>query len=136
MDCAPSWHGFRNGLACLCWSRQLPAGDCSHLTALRQGTPPLLIGVCNHTIRLCPATAHRLGPLSGSSNGATGGISVGVSQYGLALANERPAALGVCRSLIVPVTDSLSSAPTCSWDARIVFRIFRANQTPAPRKAI
>jgi hypothetical protein len=85
---------------------------------------------------LCRATAHRLGPLSGSCRGPTGGISAGVSQYGLALANDRSAtALAECRSPIAPVTDSLSSAPTCSCDALIVFRIFRANQTPAPRKA-
>jgi hypothetical protein len=116
---------------------QLPTGDCSHLAALRHGAAsPLLIGVCNHTIKLCRATAHRLGPFSGTSSGSTGGISVGISQYGLALANDRSAALDECRSPIVPVTDSFSSAPTCSWDALMVFRIFRANQIPAPRKAI
>jgi hypothetical protein len=44
---------------------QLPAGAWSHLMALRQGaTSPLLIGVCSHTIRLCRAINHRLGPLS------------------------------------------------------------------------
>src|SRR6202158_152459 len=116
--------------------RQLPAGDCSHLIALRQGaTLPLLIGVCNHTIRLWRATAHRPGPLSGNASGPTGGISVGVSQNGLALANDRSAtAPGDCRSAIAPVTESFSSAPTCSWDALIVVRIFRANQMPAARK--
>jgi hypothetical protein len=118
-------------------SGQLPAGDCNHLTALRQGAAsPLLMGACSHTTRLCRATAHRLGPLSGSCSGPTGGISVGVSQYGLALANDRSEpALDECRSLIPPVTESLSNAPTCSWDALIVFRISRTNQTPAPRKA-
>jgi hypothetical protein len=40
-----------------------------------------------------------------------------------------------CRSEIAPVTDSFNSAPTCSWDAHIVFRIFRANQIPTARKA-
>jgi hypothetical protein len=119
-------------------SSQLPAGDCSHLIALRQGAVPLLrIGVFSHTTRLCRATAHRLGPLSKGSGEAAGGISDGVSQYGLALANDRSAAaLGECRSAIAPVTDSFSSAPTCSWDALIVLRIFRANHTPAARKAI
>jgi hypothetical protein len=43
-------------------------------------------------------------------------------------------ALDECRSEIAPVTDSFNSAPTCSWDALIVLRIFRANQIPAARK--
>ncbi len=84
---------------------------------------------------LCRATAHRLGPLSESFGSPAEGTSSCVSQYGLALANGRSAAaLDDCRSEIAPVTDSFSSAPTCSWDALIVFRILRANQIPAARK--
>jgi len=63
-----------------------------------------------------PATAHRPGPLSESSSGPTGGISVGVSQNGLALANDRSrrhSATAARRAHAV--TDSFSSAPTCSW---------------------
>ncbi len=115
---------------------QLPAGACSHLTARRQGaTPPLLIGVCNHTISPCRATALSLGPLSESLGSPAGGTSPGVSQYGLSPANGRsPAAFDECRSVIAPVTDMFNSAPNCSWDALIVFSIFRANQMPAARK--
>src|SRR6266404_5009034 len=39
------------------------------------------------------------------------------------------------RSATEPVTESFSSAPTCSWDARMVRRILRANQMPAAKKA-
>jgi len=95
---------------------QLPAGDCSHLIALRQWLPlPVLIGVCNHNVNLSRATAHRLGPLSWGSGETTAGMSVGVSQYGLAVAKGRSAeGLGQCRSATAPVTDIFSSAPTCS----------------------
>ncbi len=66
---------------CLPGSVQLPAGAWSHLIALCHGAaPPLLIGVCNHTIRWCRATAQRPGPLPWSSGTPTGGISPGVSQ--------------------------------------------------------
>ncbi len=117
------------------YAGQLPAGDCSHLIALRQGaTLPLLIGVCNHAITLCRTTAHRLGPLSWGSGETTAGNSAGVSQYGLAVAKGRSAGLGQCRSATAPVTDIFSSAPTCSWDALMVLRIFRANQIPAAKK--
>jgi hypothetical protein len=95
---------------------------------------PLLIGVFNHAITPCRATAHRLGPLSWGSGETTAGNSAGVSQYGLAVAKGRSAGLGQCRSATAPVTDIFSSAPTCSWDALMVLRIFRANQIPAAKK--
>ena len=44
-------------------------------------------------------------------------------------------ALDEGRSATEPVTESFSSAPTCSWDARMVRRILRANQMPAAKKA-
>ncbi len=90
------------------------------------------MGVFSHTIARC----NRPGLLSWSSCRGAAGASDGVSQYGLALANDRSAApLDDCRSAIAPVTDIFSSAPTCSWDALIVRRNLRANQTTAARMA-
>src|SRR5207302_10824830 len=105
--------------------------------ALRNGFAPLLlfIGVFNPPTKPCPALNIGLGPFSTGVDWSAGVDSDGVSQYEPALAAGRSAmALGTCRSGTAPPTDSLSSAPTCSWDALMDFRIFRANQIPALRK--
>src|SRR5437667_2642008 len=105
--------------------------------ALRHGAGPLLfiIGVFNHPTRPCPALNMGLGPFSTGAAWSAGADSDGVSQYEPALAAGRSAtALGTCRSGTAPPTDSLISAPTCSWDALMDLRIFRANQIPALRK--
>src|SRR5438309_9722987 len=107
--------------------------------ALRQGAVPLLfiIGVFNQPTRPCPALNIGLGPFSTGVDWSAGVDSDGVSQYEPALAAGRSAtALGTCRSGTAPPTDSLISAPTCSWDALMDFRIFRANQIPVLRKTI
>src|SRR5882672_9625856 len=39
------------------------------------------------------------------------------------------------RSATGPLIESLSRAPNCSWEARMVRRILRANQMPAAKKA-
>ncbi len=116
--------------------RQFPAGDCSHRIALRQGAgPPLFIGVFNHAIKPCRATGNWLGSLSDGIGWPAEGTSDGVSQYGLPLANDRSAAVfDELRSGTAPVSESFSSAPTCSWDALSVRRTFRANQIPTARK--
>jgi len=65
----------QNALACGTYPGA-PAASCWGLQPPDRFAPgatlPLLIGVCNHTIRLCRATAHRPGPLSESSSGPTG----------------------------------------------------------------
>src|SRR2546429_4445951 len=107
--------------------------------ALRHGAAPLLfiIGVFNHPTRPCPALNMGLGLLSTGADWSAGADSDGVSQYEPALAAGRSAtALEICRSGTAPPTDSLISAPTCSWDALMDFRIFRANQIPVLRKTI
>jgi len=107
--------------------------------ALRNGFAPLLlfIGVFNHPTKPCPALNIGLGPFSTGVDWSAGADSDGVSQYEPALAAGRSAmALGTCRSGTAPPTDSLISAPTCSWDALMDFRIFRANQIPVLRKTI
>src|SRR5260370_2413619 len=93
---------------------QLPAGACSHLTARRQGaTPPLLIGVCNHTISPCRATALSLGPLSDSLGSPAGGTSPVVTQYGLSPANARsPPTFYESRPALPPLTPILNHPPT------------------------
>ena len=103
------------------------------MMALRQGAVPLLfiIGVFNHPTKPCPALNMGLGPFSTGAGWSAGADSDGVSQYEPAGAAGRSAtALGTCRSGTAPPTDSLISAPTCSWDALMDFRIFRANQKP------
>ena len=107
--------------------------------ALRQGAVPLLfiIGVFNQPTRPCPVLNMGLGPFSTGADWSAGADSDGVSQYEPALAAGRSAtALGTCRSGTAPPTDSLISAPTCSWDALMDLRIFRANQIPVLRKTI
>src|SRR5260370_4300484 len=80
----------------------------------------------------CPAADKRL---SESTDWLAEGVSDGVSQYGLPVANERSAAvLAACRSGTVPLTVSFISVPTCSCDALSVLRILRANQMPTARK--
>ena len=103
--------------------------------ALRQGvTSPVLMGACSQMDTLCNATAQRLGPASIGSGRGAGEISCGVSQYGLAVAKGRSGAVAEWRSVSAPVIESLSSAPTCSWDTRMDFRMSRANQIAAVRK--
>src|SRR5438876_4045847 len=107
--------------------------------ALRHGAVPLLfiIGVYNPPTMPCPALNMGLGPFSTGAAWSAGADSDGVSQYEPALAAGRSAtALGTCRSGTAPPTDSLISAPTCSWDALMDLRIFRANQIPVLRKTI
>jgi len=105
--------------------------------ALRHGAVPLLfiIGVFNQPTRPCPALNMGLGPFSTGAAWSAGADSDGVSQYEPAVAAGRSAtAFGTCRSGTAPPTDSLISAPTCSWDALMDLRIFRANQIPVLRK--
>lgn len=114
---------------------QFPAGAWSHVITRRKGECcALLIGVCSQWSTLRPASPKRPGPLSVCSGGAGGTISDGTSQYGLASARDRLApATDESRSPATPVIESFRSAPNCSWEALIPFRILRANQTPAIR---
>jgi hypothetical protein len=103
----------------------------------RQGaTSEVVIGACNQSNRRCQAITNRLGPLIVGSGRLTVCVSEGVSQYGLASARQSLAVvLAGGRSGGADMIDSFSSAPTCSWNALIVLRILRANQTPATKKA-
>jgi len=112
---------------------QLPAGACSQVMIRRQRTASeLLIGACNQRAIL-RAIAMRRGQLSIDSERPS---VDGASQYGLTSVKDCFALpLDRCRSLVRPVIDNFSIAPSCSCDALIVLSMLRANQTTAIKNA-
>jgi len=103
----------------------------------RQGdTSAVCIGAFNQWTKPRQAAASGPGPLSEGACSPADCVSEGVSQYGVSSTTERLVfALAESGSDGAAVIDSFRSVPSCSWNALIVLRKLRANQTPATRKA-